>query len=96
MSSLSVSAVSLGWPGSLQFMKPVVQEHCERAPGGGSNGGFQHTLIWNVRGREFRASGIGRSKKDAKKEAVKTLLVQLGSLSIQVSRKFASGHPLRF
>lgn len=65
------------------FMKPVVQEHCERAPGGGSNGGFQHTLVWNVRGREFRASGIGRSKKDAKKEAVKILLVQLGSLTSQ-------------
>lgn len=69
----------------IQFMKPAVQEHCERAPGGGSNGGFQHTLVWNVRGREFRASGIGRSKKDAKKEAVKVLLVQLGPVTPQVS-----------
>lgn len=66
-------------------MKPAVQEHCERAPGGGSNGGFLHTLVWNVRGREFRASGIGRSKRDAKKEAVKVLLVQLGPVSSQVS-----------
>ncbi|CDI76960.1 ATP-dependent helicase, putative [Eimeria acervulina] len=66
------------------FMKPAVQEHCERAPGGGSNGGFQHTLVWNVRGREFRASGIGRSKKDAKKEAVKVLLVQLGPVTPQI------------
>ncbi|KAL8453752.1 hypothetical protein Emed_000693 [Eimeria media] len=65
------------------FMKPAVQEHCERAPGGGSNGGFLHTLVWNVRGREFRASGVGRSKKDAKKEAVKILLVQLGPVSPQ-------------
>lgn len=64
-----------------------MQEHCERAPGGGSNGGFQHTLVWNVRGREFRASGIGRSKKDAKKDAVKILLVQLGPVSAQVSRE---------
>ncbi|CDJ69231.1 ATP-dependent helicase, putative [Eimeria necatrix] len=63
------------------FMKPAVQEHCERAPGGDSNGGFQHTLVWNVRSREFRASGIGRSKKDAKKEAVKVLLVQLGPVT---------------
>ncbi|CDJ52088.1 ATP-dependent helicase, putative [Eimeria brunetti] len=65
------------------FMKPAVQEHCERAPGGDSNGGFQHTLVWNVRGREFRASGLGRSKKDAKKEAVKVLLVQLGPVTPQ-------------
>lgn len=68
-----------------QFMKPAVQEHCERAPGGDSNGGFQHTVVWNVRGREFRASGIGRSKKDAKKEAVKVLLVQLGPVTPHVS-----------
>lgn len=66
-------------------MKPAVQEHCERAPGGDSNGGFQHTLVWNVRSREFRASGIGRSKKDAKKEAVKVLLVQLGPVTPHVS-----------
>ncbi|XP_026191757.1 uncharacterized protein LOC34622030 [Cyclospora cayetanensis] len=65
------------------FSKPAVQEHCERAPGGGSNGGFLHTVMWTVRGREMKATGIGRSKKDAKKEAVKSLLLQLGAVAAQ-------------
>ncbi|KAL8448584.1 hypothetical protein Emag_003899 [Eimeria magna] len=65
----------------LHFYGVRQTEHCERAPGGDSNGGFLHTLVWNVRGREFRASGAGRSKKEAKKEAVKVLLVQLGPVS---------------
>ncbi|RQX67743.1 AAA family protein [Toxoplasma gondii CAST] len=44
---------------------------------------FKATLSWTISGkRKIQTEGVGRSKKDAKKDAVKTLLSQLGPVTL--------------
>ncbi|PFH32354.1 AAA family protein [Besnoitia besnoiti] len=44
---------------------------------------FRVSLSWTISGkRKVETEGVGRSKKDAKKDAVKTLLAQLGPVTL--------------
>lgn len=66
----------------VQSLKPAVHESCDRGP----SNGFEYQITWILKGSEIKASGAGRAKKDARKIAVKNLLVQVGPVSSSVRR----------
>lgn len=66
----------------IQSLKPAVHESCDKA---GRSNGFEYQITWILKGSEIKASGAGRAKKDARKIAVKNLLLQVGPVSTSVS-----------
>nr|CEL65285.1 TPA: ATP-dependent helicase, putative [Neospora caninum Liverpool] len=62
---------------------PSPPKNARRGKESNQNQFFKASLSWTIAGnRKIQTEGIGRSKKDAKKEAVKALLGQLGPVTL--------------